>query len=45
MTDTKREKPVKQPKAAPVNVAQRQSMTADEAKRLGLDPAPYGKAK
>ena len=41
-----------EPKAAPKPVAKkaksgagRQKMTATEAKRLGLDPKPYGKSK
>ncbi len=39
--ETKAQKPAKKQ----ARVAGRKSMTAAEAKRLGLDPAPYGKLK
>lgn len=42
MADEKQQKPV-EAKAAPEKVAARQSMTAEDAKALGLDPTPYGK--
>ncbi|WP_158275161.1 hypothetical protein [Thioclava sp. NG1] len=42
MADEKQQKPA-EAKAASAKAAGRQSMTAEDAKALGLDPTPYGK--